>query len=320
MSVQGNNIFYGHFTSDGNPTTIEFPGPVNFYYQMNWTQWNSTANPAVLKRAWFHSTMPDASYLGVQNTAGAATDQSIRGITGGFTPIDYRTPPTFAATAVVSVTQANPAVVTANNHGLVAGDIVVFTGVVGMEQLSSIVFEVTNVIGVNSFNIGLDTTGFSAAGAGGTVQKLFDSQFYRPQRRFITAITQANPCVITHSIHLPNDITVGEVFRIQVPAVYGMTEIDGLQAEVTAINAATNQITVNIDSTGFTAFAYPVNPALLPFTPAQMLPIGDDTSTLSGAVRSRAFSGLQLGSAVVGASADDIKWVASTRELLSVYH
>lgn len=319
MSVQGNNVFYGHFTSDGNPTTIEFPGPVNFYYQMNWTQWNSVANPSVLKRAWFHSTMPSASYLGVQNTAGAATDESIMAATGGFTPIDFRNPPTFAGTAITAVTQANPAQVTSNGHGLVVGDLVILTNVTGMQQISSLVFEVNTVVDANNFTVFLDSSGFAAAGTGGTATKLFNDTFYTPFRGAITDITQAASAVITLAVFAPGDYNVGETHRIIVPAGFGMTQMNGLVATITAVNAATNTITVNINSTAFTAFAFPAS-ASVPFTFSQIVPIGDVGSVLTGSIQNRAFFGLELGSAVVGANNDDIKWVASTRELLSVYH
>lgn len=319
MTVQGNNIYYGHFTSDGNPTTIQFPGLVNFYYQMNWTQWNSTANPGVLKRAWFHSTMPDASYLGVQNTDGAATDESIRGTTGGFTPIDFRNPPTYTGTAITAVTAANPAQITSNAHGLVAGNIVRLTNVTGMQQISGMVFEVTNVVDANNFNVALDSSGFAAAGTGGTARKIFHSTAYEPFRGLVTNVTQAASAVVTLSIfNNASQYNVGERFKFSGFAQFGMTEIEGLVGEITAVSVANNTITVNIDSTGFTAFAFPASGAV-PFTFPQVTPVGEDTTVLTGAIESRAFYGLELGSSVVGANNDDIKWVASTRELVDLY-
>jgi hypothetical protein len=314
MTVQGNNILRGSLVSTGVATTLALPGSVDKFFITNRSIWGTGPADLVVKSEWSLGMGVGTSI----NTIESAANVLSAGVStvNGFTEIDFRNPPSFTPVVVTSITQANPAVVTANNHGLIAGDIVAFNSVVGMEQLSSIVFEVTNVLGVNSFNIGMDTSGFSAAGAGGTVVKLFDSQFYRPQRRFITAITQANPCVITHSIHLGGELAVGEKYRVQVPSVYGMQEIDGLEAEITAVNAATNQITVNIDSSAFSAFTYPVNPSSLPFTPAQMLPIGDDTTTLAGAVRSRAILGLNLGTDVVGANTNIMDWIAFKGETI----
>lgn len=319
MSVQGNNVFYGHFTSDGNPTIIEFPGPVNFYYQMNWTQWNSTANPGVLKRAWFHSTMPDASYLGVQNTNGAATDQSIRGTTGGFTPLDFENIPVFAPTAITAVTQANPAQITSNAHGLAVGDRCVLYNVTGMQQISGWLFEVRAIVDANNFTIQLDSSGFAAPGTGGQVRKVIGAFEFRPQMNYITSISQAASAVVRMAWATPSlNTPIGSLIRFRVSADSGMTEINDLIGEVTAINDTNATATVNIDTTGFTAFALPVSGTV--YTQPHFVPVGEITSILAASMTNQAFEGLELGTAVVGASADEIKWVASMRELINVYH
>lgn len=62
----------------------------------------------------------------------------------------------------------------------------------------------------------------------------------------ITAITQANPCVITAA----NTFQVGQIVYIQ--SVAGMTQLNGNYYEITAVNEAT--ITINVDSTSFTAY------------------------------------------------------------------
>lgn len=321
MSVQGNNIFYGHFTSDGNPTTIELPGPVNFYYQMNWTQWNSVANPGVLKRAWFHSTMPNGSYLGVKNTDGAATDESIMAATNGFTPVDPRIPQTFAATAITAVTQANPAQITSNAHGLAINDLVKLSNVTGMQQISNYIWRVRSIVDVNNFTIFLDSSGFAAAGTGGTATRILEPDFftYAPPGGQISGITQAANAVVTLAFEDASVVQVGAIYRFTIPPEFGMTEMNGLLGTVTAVSAANNTMTVNINSAGFTAFAFPASGAV-PFSPPIFIPAGATTPTLTAAMHNITFIGLQLGTAVVGANGDDIKWVASTRELLDVYN
>lgn len=321
MSVQGNNIFYGHFTSDGNATTIELPGPANFYYQMNWTQWNSTANPGVLKRAWFHSTMPSGSYLGVKNTDGAATDESIRALTNGFTPTDPRTPQTFAATAVTAVTQANPAQVTSAGHGLEVNDLVKLSNVTGMQQIANYIWRVRSIVDPNNFTIFLDSSGFAAAGTGGTATRILEPDFftYAPPGGQISGITQAANAVVTMAFDDASAISVGTIYRFTIPTVFGMVEMNNLLGTVLATSAANNTITVNINSTAFTPFAFPASGAV-PFSPPLFIPAGATTPTLTAAMHNITFIGLKLGTAVVGASGDDIKWVASTRELLDVYN
>jgi hypothetical protein len=63
----------------------------------------------------------------------------------------------------------------------------------------------------------------------------------------ITAITQANPAVLTATTTL----SVGEV--VEIFGVLGMTELNGNEYTVTAVDATT--VTLNVDSTGFTAYA-----------------------------------------------------------------
>jgi len=317
MSIQGQVMYYGEFTSDGNPTIIDFPGDVTNYFQMNWTQWDSTANPGVLKRAWFHFDMPDESYLGVQNTNGAATDQSVIGATGGFRRIDYQNLPTYAATVITGATAASPVVVTSAAHGLRTGDLVRLCNVTAMQQVSGYECTVTRLT-ANTFSVPISGAGFAAAGTGGTCRRVAQDRPFAPRRRFINSITAANPAVITTTQN--HGFAVGEVVKFVVPAAYGMTEIDGLRGTITAVGGV-NTFTVNINSTGYTAFAFPTSAvAAAGITQAHVVPVGDVGNVLSGATDNVGFRGLELGTSVVGASDDIIKWVAWKGELISTYH
>ncbi len=62
----------------------------------------------------------------------------------------------------------------------------------------------------------------------------------------ITAITQANPAVLTST----TNFAVGQT--IQITGVAGMTELNGNTYTVTAVNATT--VTISVDSSGFTAY------------------------------------------------------------------
>ena len=320
MSIQGQVLYKGHFTSDGNPRTIDFPGDVTNYFQMNWTQWNSTANPGVLKRAWFHDSMPNGSYLGVKNTDAAATDESILALTGGFTRIAPDNVVTFAATAITAVTQANPAQITSAGHGLLAGDLIYINNVTGMQQISGWVFRVRSIVDPNNFTIYLDSSGFAAPGTGGTVRKGVDPLGFFPQHNYISAITQAANCVVTVTWALPStNFPVGSKWRFNVPAVNGMVEIDGLLGTVLAASDVANTVTFDIDTTGFTAFALPAS-AGVPYTFPQVTPVGEDNTILAAAVTNDGFRGLELGTAVVGVASDEIKWWACKGELINLYH
>lgn len=61
----------------------------------------------------------------------------------------------------------NPTEITSTNHGLVTGDVVTITGVVGMTQLNDNIYTIT-VIDVNTFSLdGIDNTAFGAYVSGG---------------------------------------------------------------------------------------------------------------------------------------------------------
>ena len=122
--------------------------------------------------------------------------------------------------------------------------------------------------------------------------------------------------------------------RIYTNSDYGMVEINGLQGEIVAIgqadaNSFTNTITVNINSSGFTAFAFPTT-GDVPFTPAIVVPIGEGTNSaianpnlLDDATVNTAYIGVILGAAATlpssgtsqgpaGSNGDVIYWQAGT--------
>lgn len=319
MTTQGQNLYNGYFISDGNPRIIEFPGDITSYFQINWTKWNSTATPGVLKRAWFHVSMPRDSYVGVKNTDGAATDESIAGTSGGFTYIDPQNIPTFAATTITAVTQANPAQITSASHGLVAGDLVYLNNVTGMQQISGWVFEVKSIVDASNFTIDLDSSAFAAPGTGGTATKVDDPLDFFPQHNYISSISQAANCVVRVSWTNPSEnCPIGSKWRFNVSAASGMIQINGQIGTVLAVNDADNTITFDTNTVGYTAFALPASGSV-PYTFPHIVPVGEDNSILSAAVRNDAFRGLQLGNAVVGASGDHIKWFARTGEIINTY-
>src|SRR5690606_30964450 len=86
-----------------------------------------------------------------------------------------------------------------------------------------------------------------SAATSATIRKVNYQPIYYPRRRFITAITKASSAVVTLSV--THGLTVGQRVVFNVPAAFGMTEINSLRGQITAINTTTNTVTVNIDST-----------------------------------------------------------------------
>lgn len=73
------------------------------------------------------------------------------------------------ASGITAITNANPAVVTKNAHGLSDGDIIQITGVVGMIELNGGVFVVANS-DANTFELaGVDSTNYDAYASAGSI-------------------------------------------------------------------------------------------------------------------------------------------------------
>ncbi len=105
---------------------------------------------------------------------------------------------------------------------------------------------------------------------------------FTPSRLSISAISKANPCVVTTSID--HNLTTGQIVRTIVPKRYGMVELNNLLLSITVIGDTTfslqytqSPIFRNVDSRDFTAFTIPSNPAII----AQIIPVGSGASPLT---------------------------------------
>lgn len=226
-----------------------------------------------------------------------------------------------------ALSKANPAQLTSTAHGLQTGDQIMITGpftaATAMNQLGGLIFSVT-VTASNTVTIPIDTSAANfTATTVTTWRKVVTPAYYYPQNATITGITAANPIVITTSTN--HGLTVGQQIRIRVPSVYGMTQANNLTGVITAKTATT--ITVgSIDSSAFTAFAWPATTAV-PLSPCQVIPIGSGPSattflpvtqynfdTLDDATQNQSFYGFTVGTnilvtastTVLGITASDV--------------
>jgi hypothetical protein len=138
--------------------------------------------------------------------------------------------------AITGATNANPVVITATAHGFATGDIVYIENVGGMTQINNRSFTVTN-IGANSFSLN---------GENGITHGVYTSGGVATEA--ITAITQANPAVVTAEGH--GFIDGDEVY---LENIGGMTELNGGRYIINQLTADTFELT-GIDSTGFAAY------------------------------------------------------------------
>ena len=77
-----------------------------------------------------------------------------------------------AATTITTITQADPAVVTAASHGLSNGDDVFLESILGMTELNGKSYEVANVTTDTFELLDIDSTGFTAYTSAGQVRKI----------------------------------------------------------------------------------------------------------------------------------------------------
>jgi hypothetical protein len=84
----------------------------------------------------------------------------------------------------------------------------------------------------------------------------------------IASITNANPCVVT-TVYPHHYIAPGMIVTFNIPSMFGMRQLNGIQAQVIALTS--NTLTLNVNSTNFAPFAYP-SPLPGAYTPPTVIP------------------------------------------------
>lgn len=322
----------GRFTSTGANVTLDFRQSVDWIRTYNETALAQAAADLEYEFYWQRGMEAAGGQQGVFWTklGAVAADPVTVGqlvANAGFRLVDSSVLTATVGPAVITNIAAGPPPrVTSAAHTLVTGDVVRLENTVGAVQLDGVDFHVTR-IDANNFDLTFFPLAVAAAAAPGAIANfrlLSNEGIYVPKNRIVTNITAAAQAVVTMAA--PHDFTVGQSVKFQVPRVtgvaYGMTEIDGLEGTVVAAVAtnAANTVTVDINSTGFTAFAFPLT-ADTPFTQAQLVPVGMDTGQaltagvdiLAGATDNIAILGMTLvggAAAPAGANNDIISWVA----------
>jgi len=151
-------------------------------------------------------------------------------------------------TTITAATQANPCVITSTSHGIANGQQVLISNVQGMTELNGNTYTAANVTANTLELSGIDSTAFTAYLAGGSIS-VYPAT--------ITAISQANPAVVTCS----NNFTNGDT--IIITNVAGMTEVNGNTYTVANASATSFELS-GVDSTGFTAYSSGGTAGLVP--------------------------------------------------------
>lgn len=313
----------GRFTATGSSVTIQLRSDVDWMAVYNVTIGAASQTTAVgVKYYWQRGFPAGAKWSTFKSNAANAANLEQYITSAGFTLVDSSSNPngTLNATITAISNAAIPVVSNSGTNGLAAGDVVRLFNVASAQQVGGFDFTVGhNTLTTGTFS--LDYMSQMIAGTTGSWRKInFDPLFY-PRRRFITKITAAASAVVTMSV--THGYLVGQQVRLVVPAAYGMVEMDGLLGTITAVNttlASGNTITLNIDSSAFTAFAWPLS-AAVPFSAAEVVPVGEDSAqalsssvnTLSDATLNTGYIGMILqggANCPGGAASDVVYWVA----------
>ena len=121
---------------------------------------------------------------------------------------------TEANVTVSGITQANPAVVTANSHGYSNDDHVILNSVAGMTEVNGLTFVVKSKT-TNTFQIqnvdgtNINSTGYTAYSSAGTSAKIFQvtTPYTTAQVSDIKFTQSADVMYITHVDHAPRKLT-----------------------------------------------------------------------------------------------------------------
>ncbi len=269
----------GSFTSANVGVKIPLPSSADYFVTTNITQMPlAPATGVVIRAEWYGPKFgvgATAANDGIRwkktNSTNALLIDTFATSTAsnGFTYVTS-TPvvEAQAANAITNISAANPAVVTQTNT-YSNGDILRIYSTTGMLQIAGMDFQISSVSGSGYTLLGLPATasnGFAAVGSAGFTRRISKFGAVEPEFLYITNISKATQAVVTTSVDPSDHYVVGMKIHFSIPASFGMTQINQLTGKIVAVNAvsATSDIgaynlTVDIDSSAFTAFAFPTS-------------------------------------------------------------
>jgi hypothetical protein len=147
--------------------------------------------------------------------------------------------------------------------------------------------------------------------------------YFYPSLGTIVSISKANPAVVTTSVNL--SLTAGQVVRLRVPSLFGMTQVNNVTAIISAVSG--NQITLggttgaftlnnSLNTLAFTAFAWPAAQVPPAINYATVTPLGSgpqitaagfyNTDTLEDATQNSSFNGFSVGSLLLNTASSTV--------------
>lgn len=271
----------GSYTSTGANQLISMPSSVDYFTTTNFTQMPLAPATAVCIRGeWFGSKFgvgASAANDGIRwkktNSTNAINIDTFATATAsnGFNYLtSHPVVEAQAANAITAISAANPAVVSQTNT-YITGDIIRIYNTTGDLTIGGMDFQISSVSGSAYTLLGLANVagnGLAAATAGNTRRvgnTLLAPLGVNPEMMYITNISAATNAVVSTSVDPSLWYSVGMAIHFSVPSSFGMVEINQLTGTIIAVNAVAASsnigaynVTVNINSAAFTAFAFPV--------------------------------------------------------------
>jgi len=307
-------IQQGRFTADGTAEVIKLRSDVDWMYVKNYTTTLAGGAGTGVEFRW-QKGMADDTAFEYQKLAADESMVPVVAATGGFTYVNTQTSnPLSAINATITAISgaAIPIATAGSTAGLVDGSIVRLINPLGALQFGGVDFTIDTIVANTSFALA-NAPQIVASALAGSFYIVNVPQAFYPKKRTIALIDQ--DATATTETTVDHGFTVGQKVRYYVPDTYGMTQIDGLEATVLAVTAA--GFTTDINSTAFTAFAWPLT-AAGPFQHAEVVPVGQASGSpyanlLDGATVDEGYIAMSLATGTdspAGAANDVIYWMA----------
>lgn len=260
----------GTLISNGGANYVNLPFQPEFVEFINFTAATTPVTGGIPFAWWDDNMGQGAAVYDIYNATPVLTTATT--LAGGISTFAAGLALQYGASfQIVSITGANPAVVTTSvPNGYVTGQVVILEGLnetptTGMPQIAGIPFVIT-VTSPTTFTIPWNTaqsnyTPLTGSPAGAMVKQVLYPYLYVPGVNIISAITLGTTTTVVTTN--PNNYVVGQEVAFRIPQAYGTIQLNSLPdvfipgspiyGYVTAIVNPTTFI-VNINSTTFTAF------------------------------------------------------------------
>lgn len=255
------------FTSTGVGVRINLPSSADYVKFWNVTQLGTASPTACVASEWFGpkfgagaSAANDGLRWRKAGSSAILIDKfSTATASDGFTYVTVNPyVEAQAANAITAITAASPAVVSQTNT-YSENDIVRIYNTTGMLQIAGMPFQISSVSGAGYSLIGLRAAGFAAPATAGNTRRISKYAAVDPEMLYITEITQAAQAVVRTSVDPSAYYVVGNKIHFSIPSSFGMVEMNQLTGTIVAVSSANYTLTVDIDSSAFTAFAFPAS-------------------------------------------------------------